>query len=159
MTVAITLEGVFLPAKVCAALRHPLQRDLQAALREQAAVAPEIVAAVELIDAVGAWWENKSVANVAADVAQVDSRRCDAIDWLTVSETAAELTISEAAVKGLLKRGTLHGARGPRSWRVCSESVSARMKGQKCDHLGATDDRRQERTHDVSTRSGQGRAL
>jgi hypothetical protein len=68
--------GVFLPAAVCARIRHPLMRDLQAALREQAAVAPEIVDAIGVIDAAGAAFSNRRVANVAVDV---DPPRCDAM--------------------------------------------------------------------------------
>jgi len=123
--------GVFLPAAVCARIRHPLLRDLREAQREQVAVAPEIVDAIGVIDAVGAAFSNRRVANVAAPL---DSGRCDAVKWISVSEAAAELTISETAVKGLLKRGTLHGERGPRSWRVCAESVSARQENKRCQH-------------------------
>ncbi len=50
---AITTQGAFIPAAVCAAIRHPLQRDLLAARRDRADVDPEIVAAIEMIDASG----------------------------------------------------------------------------------------------------------
>jgi hypothetical protein len=130
-SVAITSEGVFLPADVCARIRHPLLRDLAEARRDGAVVAAEIVDAIGLVDTVGAWWDQKNVAKVAAPL---DSGRCDAVKWISVSRAAAELTVSETAIKGLLKRRTLHGERGPRAWRVCAESVSARKEGSQCQH-------------------------
>jgi len=56
--------GVFLTARVCSSIRFALLRDLKEAKREQAAVAPEIVEAIGLIDNVGAWFENKRVSDV-----------------------------------------------------------------------------------------------
>ncbi len=135
--VAITSEGAFIPADVCAAIRHPLQRDLAAARRDGTLVAPEIVAAIELIDNVGAWFENKKVADVSLDVSQVDFRRCEAGEWeaMTVPASAKALDISQQATRKLLERGALHGERGPRSWRVCAESVAARKDDNKrCQH-------------------------
>jgi hypothetical protein len=135
-SLAITTEGAFISASVCAAIRHPLMRDLAEARRNHVAIALEIAAAVELIDNVGAWWDNKRVADVAPDVARRDGRRCEAVEWtsMSVSEASTELKITESAVKGLLKRETLHGLRGPRVWLVCVESVTARKEGERCQH-------------------------
>jgi hypothetical protein len=137
MTVAITEPGVFLSAKVCAAIRHPLQRDLRAALREQAVVAPEIADAIALVDNVGAWWEAR---HVAVATSTVDTRRCEAVEWgaMTVSATSAELKITPQAVKGLIKRGTIHAEKVDGSWRICSQSVTTRLKGKKCEHMTET---------------------
>jgi hypothetical protein len=128
---AITTESAVIPASVCAAIRHPLVADLAKCRRDHVPVAPEIVDAVEMIDNVGAWWENR---HVAVDVATVDAPRCDPAQWTTVTETAALLDISQQAVKGLLLRGTIHGEKVDRAWRVCAQSVSARLEGAKCQH-------------------------
>ncbi len=126
--------GMFISAEVCADLRHGALRDLRKAQRNQEHVAAHTVAAVGLMDNIGAAWTNKNVANVATDVAKLDTPHCDAVKFLSVTETAALLDISQQAVKGLLKRGTLHGERGPRAWRVCATSVTARKEGTKCQH-------------------------
>jgi hypothetical protein len=131
-TLAVLEPGVFVSAKVCARLRHPLVRDLAEARRDGAVVAPEIVDAVEMIDNVGAWWENKQ--RVAVATSTVDAPRCDPIEWTTVTKAAEGLDITQQAVKGLLKRGTLKGEKVDGIWRVSSESLSARKKGQKCQH-------------------------
>ena len=136
-SVAITEPGAFLSAKVCAAIRHPLMRDLaEARSRDRVPVAPEIVDAITLIDNVGAWFEARRVSDVSPDISQVDSRRCDPAEWtsMTVSAAAADLKITPQAITGLLRRGALHGERGHRSWRVCAESVTARKEGAQCQH-------------------------
>ena len=127
---------MFISAEVCADLRHGAVRDLRAALRAQAHVAADTVAAVELMDAVGAAWENKRVADVAADVATLDSPSFPPVEWesMTAPAAAKQLEISQQAARGLLARGTLHGAKSPRGWRVCAEDVAARVGGTKCQH-------------------------
>jgi len=119
--------GVFLPAAVCARIRHPLLRDLREAQREQVAVAPEIVAAVQTIDAVGARFQERRVSDVSLPVA---SRSFAAVDFevMNVSAAAEALGITEQATRRLLFRGTLKGERGPRSWRVSAASVAARIE-------------------------------
>ena len=128
--------GLYISAEVCADLRHGAVRDLAAARRIQEHVKADTAATVDLMDTIGAAWANKEVANVAADVARLDGPRCSPVDWpaMSVSEAATILKTSEQSVKGLLKRQTLHGLRGPRAWRVCAESVGARLKGAKCQH-------------------------
>ena len=51
---------------------------------------------------------------------------------MTVSSAATELKITPQATRGLLERGTLHGERGTRAWRVCADSVTARKEGTRC---------------------------
>ena len=128
MTLPITEPGVFLPARVCARLRHPLLRDLAAARRDGVVVAPEIEDAVALIDNVGAWFEAK---HVAVDVATVDAPRCDPASWTTVTKAAEGLDITQQAVKGLLKRGTLKGQKVDGTWRVSVASVAERKEGTR----------------------------
>ena len=130
-SVAITEAGAFLSAKVCAAIRHPLMRDLAAARRDQIAVSPEIVEAIGLVDTIGAWWEAKHVAVATPTVASPD---CAPIQWTTVTETAALLDVSQQAVKGLIKRGTVRGVKVDGSWRICTACVTARVKGTRCTH-------------------------
>jgi hypothetical protein len=127
--------GMFISAEVCADLRHGARRDLREAQRNQEHVAAHTVAAVELMDTIGAAWVNKKVSHVSPGVSQVDAPRCEAINRtpMTVSAAAAELKISPQATRKLLERGTLHGERGPREWRVCAESVAAR-KESTCQH-------------------------
>ena len=135
--VAITAEGAFIPADICAAIRQPLMRDLAQCRRDQIAVAPEIVDAVKTIDNVGASFENQRVSDVSSDVSPVESRRFAAVDFevMTVPVAAEALSISQQAVRRLLFRQTLHGQQqADRSWRVCAQSVSARMKGTRCQH-------------------------
>jgi len=128
--------GIFISADVAADLRHGARRDLAAAQRRQEHVSPDTVAAVELMDTIGAAYANQRLADVSSDVSQVDAPRCEAINRtpMTVSAAAEALGITEQATRGLLKRGTLHGERGPRSWRVCAESVSARQENKRCQH-------------------------
>ena len=128
--------GMFISAEVAADLRHGALRDLRAAQNDRAYVAPDTVAAVELMDEIGAAWVNKKVSHVAADVSQVDAPRCDPAEWtsMTVSAAVAELKITPQAITGLLRRGALHGERGPRAWRVCAASVTARKEGARCQH-------------------------
>jgi hypothetical protein len=138
-SVAITEPGAFLSAKVCAALRHPLMRDLAEARRDQMSVSAEIVDAITLIDNVGAWYEARhasKVSDVSPGVSQLDTRRCEAEEYrqMTVSAAAEALRISPQATRKLLERGTLHGERGPRAWRVCAESVAARKDNTTCQH-------------------------
>jgi len=127
---------LFISAEVCADLRHGARRDLREAQRNQEHVAAHTVAAVELMDTIGAAWVNKKVSGETSDVSQVDAPRCEAINRtpMTVQAAAKSLRISPQATRKLLERGTLHGERGPRAWRVCAESVSARLKGTRCQH-------------------------
>jgi hypothetical protein len=128
-TLPITTEGAVVPANICAAIRHPLMADLEKCRRDRVPVAPEYVEAVETIDAIGAWWENKKVSDVSPDVSLLESRSFAPVDQssMTVSAAAHELKITPQAVRRLLKRGTLHGSqRDDRSWRVSVDSVSAR---------------------------------
>jgi hypothetical protein len=115
---------------VAADLRHGALRDLEAARRDRAFVSPDTVAAVELMDAIGAAWVNKKVSSeVSSEVSPLESPRCAPLDRssMTVSAASAELDISPQAVRGLLKRGTLRGEqRADRSWRVSAEDVAAR---------------------------------
>jgi hypothetical protein len=127
-TLPITEPGVFLPASVCSRLRHPLLRDLAEARRDGVVVAPEIVDAIGLIDTVGAWWDQKNTVAVATST--IDGPRCDRASWTTVSKAAEGLDITQQAVKGLLKRGTLKGEKVDGIWRVSSESVVARRSRQ-----------------------------
>jgi hypothetical protein len=110
-TLPITTEGAVVPANVCAAIRHPLMADLEKCRRDRVPVAPEYVEAVETIDAIGAWWENKKVSDVSPDVSLLESRSFAPVDLLsmTVSTASHELKVSEQAIRGLLKRGTLRG--------------------------------------------------
>ena len=132
--------GMFISAEVAADLRHGALRDLRKAQRNQEHVAAHTVAAVELMDTIGAAYANQRLAEVSSDVSSevssVDSRSCAPVDFkvMTVSAAAKSLGISEQATRGLLLRGTVHGERGDRSWRVCAESVSARLEGKKCEH-------------------------
>lgn len=130
--------GIFVSAEVCADLRHGALRDLRAAQRDQAYVSPDTVAAVEMMDVIGAaWFENKTKPPKPSEAAQVDPSGFGAVDWesMDVLAAAKELEITEQATRRLLFRGTLHGERGHRAWRVCAASVAARLAGTKCQHM------------------------
>jgi len=120
---AITGPGVFVPASVCAAIRHRLVRDLEAAQRDCIPVAPDVADAIALLDAVGAAWDVRHETSATPDVAKVDPPRFVPVDWVTVKTAATELGISPQATTALLRRGTLRGERQGRAWRVDRASV------------------------------------
>jgi hypothetical protein len=137
--VAITAEGAFIPASACALIRRVLMADLGKCRRDCIPVAPEIVEAVQTIDNIGAAFEARrasKVSDVSPDVSPLESPRFAPVDWdsMTVSAAAEALRISPQATRRLLERGTLHGERGPRAWRVCAESVAARKDNRPCQH-------------------------
>ncbi len=127
--------GLFISADVAADLRHGARRDLAAAQRRQEHVSPDTVAAVELMETIGAAYAQHRLGEVSAEVSPVDPQRCAPIQWtaMTVPAAAHELQVSQQFVRRLLARQTLHGEQqADRSWRVCAESVTARREGAKC---------------------------
>lgn len=133
--VAILSEGVFVPANVAAAIRHRLFADLQEALRNEERVDDDVADTIKLLDQVGAWWEQKKVSQVSSKVPSVDASSFDTASWITMKNASTELGITPQAVGRLLDRGTLHGVKSGRMWRVCTESVAARRKdNSQCQH-------------------------
>jgi hypothetical protein len=134
--VAITDPGVFVSAQVAARIRHGLLRDLRTAQRNQEIIPHGVAEAVELVDQVGAWWDQKVLADVSPDLSSFDASPCVPVEWesMTAQTASEELGITCQAVTGLLGRGSLHGEKSDRTWRVCSASVAARKEGKKCQH-------------------------
>jgi hypothetical protein len=121
--VAITSPGAFIPASVCAAIRHGLRRDLEAALRNRESVSDEIVATVELVESIGAWWDNK---RVSSGFQTLDRPSFDAVEWISMFDASVILEITPQAVGRLRKRGSLRSEKVGRSWRIDKASVLAR---------------------------------
>jgi excisionase family DNA binding protein len=128
--------GLYVPPDVAAVLGPLLARELRAARRRGEMVHPEVEEAVERLDMIGRAWENsgRSVAHVVLDVANVDTRRCDDFRSITVERAAVLLRVTRSAVTACLRRGSLHGQKDGRAWRVCAQDVSARQRGQRCTH-------------------------
>jgi|NGEPerStandDraft_6_1074524.scaffolds.fasta_scaffold21413_2 hypothetical protein len=132
--VAITDPGVFIPASVAATIRYGLLRDLRAAQRAQEVIPAGVAEAVELLDQVGAWWDQQNRSDVSPDLSSVAAPPCVRIEWVSVKTASEELEVTHQAVTGLLRRGSLHGESQGRTWRVCPASVAARKEGTKCQH-------------------------
>jgi hypothetical protein len=73
---------------------------------------------------------------VPTQVPSIDDSSSDPVSWTTVTNAAKELKISERMVRKYLgaDEPRLHGEQPGRAWLVCSESVQARKKGNKCQH-------------------------
>jgi hypothetical protein len=125
--VAITEPGAFIPASVCASIRHGLIRDLDRALREQARVPADVEDAIRLIDNVGAWAANKNLpSDVPSNVPSFDNSSSEVVRWVAVKTAAEELNTTTRAVTGLLTRGSLHGEKRGREWFVDAAAVKIR---------------------------------
>jgi hypothetical protein len=106
--VFIPVPGVFVPASIAAAIRHGLRRELEMARRSHEQVSPNVVATIELIDQVGAGFDNKWVL-LSAEVSSVDSAGFDAVVWISMKDASTLLGVTPQAVGRLVKRGSPHG--------------------------------------------------
>jgi len=52
-------------------------------------------------------------------------------EWYTVSEAAAVLKLADETVRRMLRRGTIHGARVTRQWRVSRTELERIAKGER----------------------------
>ena len=129
--VVIQGAGLFISADVAADLGPVLMQYLEWARRDCREMNPDTVETVEKIDLLGNWWRNK---NLPSNLPSVDTPCSDPVQWITVKTAAEELERTTRAVTGLLERGSLHGERDGRTWRVCGQSVDARPEGLKCQH-------------------------
>ena len=123
--------GVWIPASVAARIRHGLNRERQAAIRNHERIPDEVLATIELIDTVGAGWDDKQL---SPDLSSLPSSPFELAKSISVQTAADILDRTPQAVTGLLARGSLHGEKTGRTWRVCAESVAARKSGTQCQH-------------------------
>jgi len=132
--------SVAVPASTCARLRHGLGQMLKEARRTRERVPDDVAEAIALIDQLGAAWEQRarrtSPSYVSPDLSSVAAGPFAPVEWaaMTTKHAADQLGITPQAVTGLLVRGSLHGVKTGRTWRVCSESVTARKAGSQCPH-------------------------
>jgi hypothetical protein len=125
--------GLFVPADVAEVIGPVLKRELARAIRGHERASEDVVETIERLVLVGEAWANR-VAKVAEEVADLDPPRCDPFESISVKQSSDELAVSEAAVKGLIKRKTLHAVKAGRSWRVCVADVEARKVNARCPH-------------------------
>jgi hypothetical protein len=124
---------MFLSADVVADIAPALKRLLDEARRDRRQMRPATVEAIEKLDLVGAGWRNR-VADVASEVAFLDSTDCIEVRWISMNDAAHVLGITRQATAGLVGRGQIHGDKPGGRWRICADSVSARKAGKKCQH-------------------------
>lgn len=137
--------GVAISARASASLGPGLTRLLEMAKREGQRVHPDVVEAIELVDRSGAAWSalrERAVSKPAppdretSEFHAIDDCGFTAVEWVTVGSVAKQLGVTGQMVCRKLKRGDLHGEqdrdRGP--WRVCSDSVRAYHRGERCSH-------------------------
>ena len=132
--VVISGAGLFVSADVAAELGPVLMQYLERAQRDCRQMNPHTVETVEKLDVLGAWWTNKRLPNLPSNLPSPDNSCSDPVQWTSVKTAAEELERTTRAVTGLLERGSLHGERDGRTWRVCGQSVDARLEGLKCLH-------------------------
>jgi len=132
--VFIPAAGVLIGLKECADIRLQLTRTLDAALRNGEQVPEDTIESVRMLDTVGAAWANRSKLDLSSNLSSLDTPSFDPVDWISVTTAAEQLSRTRQAVTGLLSRGSLHGERSDRTWRVCAKSVAARKEGRKCQH-------------------------
>jgi len=135
----ITEAAVAVPASTCARLRHGLGQMLREARRTREQVPEDVAEAIALIDQLGAAWEQRlkrTTPSVSSDLSSVAAPSFVPVEWeaMNTKTAADQLGITPQAVTGLLVRGSLHGVKNGRTWRVCSESVTARKAGSQCPH-------------------------
>jgi hypothetical protein len=135
--VAITGPGMFLPAEACARLRHGALRDLQTSKNNAEFIHPTVLASVELMDRIGAWWAAQNETVETKEVPTLDSDGSEDVVWTSVTSAAQKLAISEVAVRKRLRRDppALHGEQRPnRQWRVCQVDVESHREGSRFPH-------------------------
>ena len=133
--IAISEPGLVVSADVAAVIGPILKRELQRIQRVDAVAFPaDAIETTDKLDLIGAWWRNKNLSSVSPDLSSVAAPDCDPVDWIPVKSAAEILKITPQAVTGLLARRSLHGEKSGGTWRVCSESVSARKESAKCTH-------------------------
>jgi hypothetical protein len=130
--IPVESRGLFVPEDVAAALAPILGRALRDARRNGATVHPDVVETIERLGVLGN--RHRGVVHVADHVATVDSLSCDDFDSISVKQAANSLEVSGSAVTGSLRRGSLHGEKVGRAWRVCALDVDARQRGERCPH-------------------------
>ena len=137
--VIIPAAGVFIGLAECAAIRHGAVRNLNEAIRNGEQVPADLRETIRVMDAVGAGWAKKLEAGLSSDLSSLSSFASQPfvrVEWesMTTKTAAGELGITPQAVGQLLTSATLHGEKLGRTWRVCSESVTARKEGTTCQH-------------------------
>jgi hypothetical protein len=132
----IPTGGTLVPNDVAAWSRYALMKILSDAKREQVRIPDSVVETFHMIDIAGAAWENRlrSLPNVSPDVSSIAPQSFDPVQWIPVKNAAEQLDVTPQAVTGLLSRGSLHGEKRGRTWRVCVASVAARREGTTCQH-------------------------
>jgi hypothetical protein len=132
--IVIQSAGLFVSADVAAELGPVLMEYLERAQRDRRQMNSDTAETVEKLDVLGAWWRNKNLPYLPLDLPSVDTPCSDPVKWLSVTTAAETLERTTRAVTGLLARGSLHGEQDGRTWRVCGQSVDARLEGRKCQH-------------------------
>lgn len=132
--VLIPMPSLAIGLDVIAVIRHGAMRDLKDALTNGEQVPDAVVETIQMMDAVGAAWANRTRPDVSSDLSSLAPQSFVPVEWVSVSTAAKRLHRTPQAVTGLLSRGSLHGEKADRVWRVCSESVIARQEGSKCQH-------------------------
>jgi excisionase family DNA binding protein len=86
-------------------------------------VDPDVRETIERLDVVGSVWIKRH--GDVLHVPHVDTARSDDFESITVQQAAAQLSVSDTAVKARLRRGTLRGVKDGRTWRVDATAVRA----------------------------------
>ncbi len=119
--VPIPGPGVLVPADVAAAIAPALTRALSEAQRLGSYVHPDTAETIERIDMLGNAWlkRNPNVPKVPF----LDIDRSDDFESITVQQAAAQLGVSDTAVKARLRNESLRSVKRGGRWRVDAEAV------------------------------------
>lgn len=120
--VVVSQPGVLVPADVAAVIAPTLVRELSRARRMGVYVDPDVRETIERLEVLGAGWAKRR--NVPT-LPLVDGPRSDDFESITVNQAATRLRVSDTAIKGRLRRGTLRGMKVGGRWRVDARAVEA----------------------------------
>jgi hypothetical protein len=131
---AIISEPVLLvPAHVTAWLGLLTEAATREARRDSVTLPPDVVETLDKMRLMGDEWRQNT--RTVPGVPLRDSPRAVVIESVSVKDATKLLGIKERGVRALCHRGTLHAEqRGNHSWRICTDSVTARLIGEKCKH-------------------------
>lgn len=139
MTTVITERSIVITARDAAYLIAGIELDAVARRRDRVTIPSDITDTFDRIVVEGAGYNNRHRAARSPANAEADTHSFVGGQWTQTTVKAASLSLSRTpqAVRAMLRREHLHGDREPdgRTWRVCEDDVTARMKGKRCNHI------------------------
>jgi hypothetical protein len=129
--------GRLIPPEVAVYIARPLEKVLVESRRDGLEIPQDVIDTIKGLSEDADRYLNRIKRQRSGIGTSLDTPRTASIEWISVSQAAEILAITDRAVTALCARdNAFHAAqdRPGSPWRVCRASALAKLEGKSCRH-------------------------